>query len=91
MFSKEKTAGSLESALSISFEFSLVVLIDLNSSDLCNTVFGVKSSRRSEIPCIGSKSVTIPNQGDDSNSSDLMDKSWMLQIAPEPSKMDRIQ
>ena len=91
VFQGKDTGMALESALSISFEFSLVVLIDLNGSDSWNAVFEVKSSRRNEIPYIGSKSVTIPNQGDDFNSWDLIGKSWMLQIASKPSKMDRIQ
>ena len=91
VFQGKDSGMALESALPISFEFSLVVLIDLNGSDSCNAVFEVKSTRRSEIPYIGPKSVTIPNQGDDFNSSDLMGKSWMLQIASKPSKMDRIQ
>ena len=88
VFQGKDSGMALESALPISFEFSLVVLINLNGSDSCNAVFEVKSPRRNEIPYIGSKSVTIPNQGDGFNSSDLMGKSRMLQIASKPSKMD---
>ena len=90
VFQGKDSGMALESALSISFEFSLVVLIDLNGSDSCNTLFEVKSSRRNEIPYIGSKSVTIPNQGDDSNSSALMGKSWVPQNRSNPSKMNQI-
>ena len=86
VFQGKDSGMALESALSISFEFSLVVLIDLNGSGSWNAVFEVKSSRRNEIPYMGSKSVMIPNQGDDFNSSDLMGKSWVPQIVPKRPK-----